>query len=92
MIALAEISTLKENLQVFSEFMRSSGVGALPLLPKPKSESDVAPVMTEEMMLADTTKSVKVLYEKLERSQESAAVVANLLNAPDHKLGAGAGR
>jgi hypothetical protein len=34
--------------------------------------------------MVDTNRSIQALYEKLKRSQDSAAVVANLLGAPDH--------
>jgi len=83
----ADIAALKENLQILSDLMRQTGVGALPLLPMPSdsSSSEPAAVMpTEEMMLADTSRSVQVLYDRMKRSQESAAVVANLLSAPEH--------
>jgi len=82
----ADIAALKQNLQILSELLRQTGVGALPLLPMPAdlALSQAAPVMpTEEMMLTDTSRSVQVLYERMKRTQESAAVVANLLSAPE---------
>lgn len=36
-------------------------------------------VPSEEKLLEDTTNGIKVLFERQKRSQESAAVVANLL-------------
>lgn len=57
--------------------MWQTGVGALPVLPLA-----VAPPM-ETQLMEDTNRSIQVLYEKLKRSQESAAVVANLLGAPE---------
>jgi hypothetical protein len=83
----ADIASLKQNLQMLSDLMRQTGVGALPLLPMPSEahSSQPAPVLpTEEMMLTDTSRSVQVLYDRMKRSQESAAVVANLLSAPEH--------
>ena len=83
----ADVTALKQNLQLLSDLMRQTGVGALPLLhlPSDSSSSQTAPVMpTEEMMLTDTSRSVQVLYDRMKRSQESAAVAANLLNAPEH--------
>jgi len=83
----ADITTLKQNLQMLSDLMRQTGVGALPLLPMPSDAPlpQPVPVMpTEEMMLADTSRSVQVLYDRMKTTQDSAAVVANLLNAPEH--------
>jgi hypothetical protein len=48
-------------------------------------------IPTEEMMLTDTSRSVQVLYDRMKKSQESAAVVANLLSTPEHG-GSRAGR
>lgn len=63
--------------------LRSSGVGALPLLPMTGPEAPtIAP--TEQQMIVDTNRSIQALYDRLKRSQDSAAVVANLLGAPDH--------
>lgn len=81
----ADIATLKQTLQLVSDMMRHTGVGALPLLPLPDGDSDPSSVLPkEEGLVGDTTRAVQVLYEKLKRSQESAAVVANLLSAPEH--------
>lgn len=76
----ADTTTLKQALQMLSEFMRHSGVGALPLIPLPTdSGQPVAPVVTEETILADTTKNVGVLYKRMKRNQDSAAVVVSLM-------------
>ena len=40
------------------------------------------PIPSEEKLMEDTMKGIKVLFEKQKRSQESAAVVANLLGGP----------
>lgn len=74
----ADIATLKQGLKVITDTMRQTGVGALPLLP---AGSTAAP--SEQQMIHDTGRAVQALYEKLKRSQESAAVVANLLGAPE---------
>lgn len=76
----ADTTTLKQALQMLSEFMRHSGVGALPLIPLPTDSGQlVAPVVTEETILADTTKNVGVLYKRMKRNQDSAAVVVSLM-------------
>ncbi|PPQ81147.1 hypothetical protein CVT25_015199 [Psilocybe cyanescens] len=72
----ADIATLKQMLTMVIEKLRQSGVGALPLIPA----SDPAPVVpTEKALLENRMSSVRALHEKLQRSQDSAAVVANLL-------------
>ncbi|KAF8148646.1 hypothetical protein B0H34DRAFT_668360 [Crassisporium funariophilum] len=75
----ANITALKQTLQLVVEMMRQTGVGALPLLP-PSTASSPPALPTEQKLLADTTKGLQVLYDKLQRSQESAAVAANLLS------------
>jgi len=66
-----------------------SGVGALPVLgvPEPSMGAPIPalpPVPTEDELLATTTNSLQILYDKLQKSQDSAAVVANLL-APERE-------
>ena len=79
-----DIATLKQNIPLLYDLLRQTGVGALPVIPVPTG-SDVPPIIpTEEMMLADATRSVQVLYDRMQRGQDSAAVVANLLSAPEH--------
>ena len=64
--------------------MRNTGVGALPLLPlQPNSENEATPVPTEQQLLTDTTRSLQALYDKVQRSYDSASAVANLLST-DH--------
>ncbi|KIK02923.1 hypothetical protein K443DRAFT_677261 [Laccaria amethystina LaAM-08-1] len=68
------IESLKQCIQDLYDTLRHSGIGALPLL-APNSKS----IPTEQQLLSDASRSVQVLYETLKRSQDSAAVVANLL-------------
>lgn len=61
-----------------------SGVGALPVLHLPEpavgiSISAMPHVPNEEDLLASTTKKLQILYDKVQKSQESAAVVGNLV-------------
>ncbi|KZP22118.1 hypothetical protein FIBSPDRAFT_492388 [Athelia psychrophila] len=81
-----EILALKQNIPLLYDLLRQTGLGALPVVPVPSSMSAEAPpiVPTEEMMLSDATRSVQVLYDRMQKSQGSAAVVANLLSAPEH--------
>jgi hypothetical protein len=62
--------------------MRNTGVGALPLLPL-QQNSEAIPVPTEQQLLTDTTRSLQSLYDKVQRSYDSASAVANLLST-DH--------
>jgi hypothetical protein len=62
--------------------MRNTGVGALPLLPL-QSNSEAVAVPTEQQLLTDTTRSLQALYDKVQRSYDSASAVANLLST-DH--------
>lgn len=73
---------------MLSNMLRSSGVGALPLLPTTGPEAPtIAP--TEQQMIINTNQSIQALYDQLKRSQDSAAVVANLLGAPDYAAARG---
>ena len=75
----ADITALKQVLANVIEKLRQSGVGALPIIPLPADPALPPVVPTEKELLESTTSSLRVLYERLQRSQESAAVVANLL-------------
>jgi len=78
----ANIATLKQTIKATADLLVQSGVGALPVLPIPNpGETVTAP--SEQQLLSDANHSIKLIYEQLRRNQESAAVVANLLGAPD---------
>jgi hypothetical protein len=70
-------------LQTIADIMRHSGVGALPLLPLPASPDVPFALPSEQQLMIETNQAIQALYEKLKRSQDSAAVVANLLGAPE---------
>jgi hypothetical protein len=72
----ADIAALKQTMRMLSDIMRHTGVGALPLL-----SMNTAPAGSTEQMIGDTTRAIQVIYDKLKRSQEGAAVVANLLTS-----------
>ena len=73
----ADLTALDQAIHALADLLRQSGVGAYPL-PAP----DVSPP-TEQELITDTTRGVQQLYEEFKRMQESSAVVANLLAAPD---------
>jgi hypothetical protein len=65
---------LSQAIEVLYDVLRQSSVGALPVL-KPTLNK----ATSEEQLMADSLRSVQILYERLKRSQESASVVVNLL-------------
>jgi hypothetical protein len=77
-LRLADIDALGRGINDLSDLMRHTGVGTLPLLSTHAGDSEQPP--TEQQMISDTARAIQVLYEKLKRSQEGSAVVANLLN------------
>ncbi|KAF8798430.1 hypothetical protein BYT27DRAFT_7203524 [Phlegmacium glaucopus] len=81
LVTESEIESLRQNLYLVIETMRHTGVGALPILPQPNSEA--TPVPTEQQLLTNTTQSLQALYDKVQRSYDSATAVANLLST-DH--------
>lgn len=74
------MNELKDALQTLVEFLRQSGVGALPLL----NATDSLP--TEDKLMADLSKSTEHEYANHQRVQESSAVVFNLLSSADQAL------
>lgn len=87
------ILELKLALDSLMTLLRSTGIGALPLLPPPSTSStsespndtgrqgppSTIPVPSEAQLLGTANHTVKTLYDTLKKKQESAAVVANLL-------------
>jgi hypothetical protein len=71
----AEIATLKQDLQTLMDLMRQTGVGSLPLHP---TDEIVHNGLNPDMITRDTT----ALYDRLQRIQENAATVVNLLGPP----------
>ncbi|KAJ7479659.1 hypothetical protein FB451DRAFT_1239513, partial [Mycena latifolia] len=80
----ADLATLKQTLQMVADLMRHTGVGGLPLLPVADG-TETAPLPTEEQLITQTTRAVQVLYDQLKRGQDSAAVIANLLNSAERR-------
>ncbi|KAG6865064.1 hypothetical protein C0993_008325 [Termitomyces sp. T159_Od127] len=78
----ANLGTLKQEIEEISQLMLQSGVGALPLLPI-SAPDEAMPRPTEQQLLAEVNNSIRSVFEQMKRSQDSAAVVANLLGTPD---------
>ncbi|KAG7095385.1 hypothetical protein E1B28_006141 [Marasmius oreades] len=91
----ADLANLQQNLHLISDMMRHSGVGALPLLAAPPSPvvgptNDVSMSQeptppAEDTMVADATRSIEVLYDRLRKVQEAAGVVGNLLGSSQNQ-------
>ncbi|KAJ6584210.1 hypothetical protein B0H10DRAFT_2096269 [Mycena sp. CBHHK59/15] len=79
----ADLAALKQTLQMITDMMRQSGAGGLLLISVPDG-GPAPPIPTEDQLISHTTRSVQILYDQLKRGQDSAAVVANLLNSTDH--------
>ncbi|TFK47426.1 hypothetical protein OE88DRAFT_1686403 [Heliocybe sulcata] len=70
----AFVNSLKQQIQSLMTLLRQSGIGALPVLPSG------VPV-SEEQLLADTTKAIQALYERHNKIHDSTGIVASLLGA-----------
>ncbi|THH11066.1 hypothetical protein EW145_g907 [Phellinidium pouzarii] len=82
MAAAADIISARHYIDMFSDFLSQTGVGALPLLTTPSDSSMVTPP-DEGALLAQTTGAVTALYARQKQIQENNAVVASLLGASE---------
>ncbi|EIW85901.1 hypothetical protein CONPUDRAFT_160826 [Coniophora puteana RWD-64-598 SS2] len=73
----ADFRELTSLLHALHDFFHQSGLGALPLLPMPGDTHHEPPTFPSEPEL---TQAVGAAFDRLKRSQESAAVVSSLLN------------
>ncbi|KAI6152812.1 hypothetical protein EDD17DRAFT_1513116 [Pisolithus thermaeus] len=70
------------SLAQTEDFLKTTGVGAYPLLPSdPQSAASGPP--SEQHLIAEMNREVRFLYEKLKRIQESSGVVAQHLSTLD---------
>ena len=72
---VADIAGLKQALFVLVELLRQTGVGALPL--EPPQVPDPRPDST---LVEEETRIVQALYERQQRIQDGAGVVAGFLS------------
>jgi hypothetical protein len=70
-----DIATLKQDLHTLTDLMRQTGVGSLPLHP---TDEIMQNGLDPDVITRDTT----ALYERLQRIQENAVTVVNLLGPP----------
>ncbi|KAF9648733.1 hypothetical protein BDM02DRAFT_3186843 [Thelephora ganbajun] len=74
-----EILALKAAIVALDDFLRETGLGALPVLPPGTVLGSPLP-FTEEDLLGEVSKGVQMLYEKSKRTYDSAKIVADLLS------------
>ena len=72
---VADIAGLKQALFVLVELLRQTGVGALPLEPPQVPDPRPDPTLVEE-----ETRIAQALYERQQRIQDGAGVVAGFLS------------
>ncbi|KAG8216765.1 hypothetical protein J3R82DRAFT_7009 [Butyriboletus roseoflavus] len=80
----ADLTALDQAIYALADVLRQSGVGAYPLPVPVDGARNAASPPTEQQLIADTTRGVQQSYEVFKRMQESSAVVANLLAAPEN--------
>ncbi|KAA1474999.1 hypothetical protein DENSPDRAFT_782680 [Dentipellis sp. KUC8613] len=74
----ANLANLKLGLQNLSDVLRTTGVGALPLV-----EMGTMQGPPEEQLVQQTTEAIKTLFTQHTRNQENAVVAVNLLTASE---------
>jgi hypothetical protein len=82
---LANMAALRQSLNVLSDLLQHTALGGLPLVPLPIDPDQPAPIpiLTEDQIIADTTRATQLYYERLSRLQDGASAVANLLNSQE---------
>ncbi|KLO15811.1 hypothetical protein SCHPADRAFT_938400 [Schizopora paradoxa] len=81
--AAEDITSLRDCLDAFADFLAQTGVGALPL-PSPSTATIVSPTtgaVDEEKLMKMTTARIEKLYAMQRQIQENNGVAANLLVA-----------
>jgi hypothetical protein len=69
---------LRQSLQTLNELLHTTGVGSLPLL-----SPDATETPTEEQLAEQANKAIRTLFTLHTRMQETAAVAANIMAAPE---------
>ncbi|KAI0257181.1 hypothetical protein BJV78DRAFT_1115893 [Lactifluus subvellereus] len=76
--AAENLAALRQSLQTLNELLYTTGVGSLPLLPPETTEPP-----TEEQLADQANKAITTLFTLHTRMQETAAVAANIMAAPE---------
>ncbi|KAI6125583.1 hypothetical protein EDD16DRAFT_1557468, partial [Pisolithus croceorrhizus] len=78
----ADLIALHQTLHTLADFLKTTGVGAFPLLlSDPQSAASGIPI--EQHLIAEMNWEARFLYEKLKRIRESSGVVAQHLSTLD---------
>ncbi|KAI9512534.1 hypothetical protein F5148DRAFT_1146024 [Russula earlei] len=72
------LATLRQQLRTLDELLYTTGVGSLPLLPPEATEP-----FTEEQLADQANKAISTLFTLHTRMQETAAVAASIMAAPE---------
>ncbi|KAI6020701.1 hypothetical protein PISMIDRAFT_105536 [Pisolithus microcarpus 441] len=78
----ADLIALDQVLHTLADFLKTTGIGAYPLLPSDAQGAACGP-LTEQHLILQMNHEVQFLYEKLKRIQESSGVVAQHLSMLD---------
>ncbi|KAH9982848.1 hypothetical protein BGW80DRAFT_1161895 [Lactifluus volemus] len=76
--AAENLVALRQSLQTLNELLHTTGVGSLPLL-----SPDATETPTEEQLAEQANKAIRTLFTLHTRMQETAAVAANIMAAPE---------
>ncbi len=78
-----DITSLRDCLNAFADFLAQTGVGALPLPSPSTTTTMVSPtgIIDEEKLMKATTERIEKLYAIQRQMQENNGVAANLLGA-----------
>ncbi len=77
-IALETLAALRQCLRTLNDVLYTTGVGSLPLLPPEATEPS-----TEEQLAEQANKAISTLFTLHTRMQETAAVAASIMAAPE---------
>lgn len=72
------LDALRQCLRTLNDILYTTGVGSLPLLPPEATEAS-----TEEQLAEQATKANSTLFTLHRRMQDTAAVAANMMAAPE---------
>ena len=89
---LDSLTSLRTSLAELRQFLKDTGIGALPITPSPSSSVVDGPTdrPTTTVNETDMTKWVDEIYARVQRQKDSASVALNIL-APSGASSAGVG-
>jgi hypothetical protein len=72
------LAALRQCLRTLNELLYTTGVGSLPILPLEATQP-----FTEEQLAEQANKAISTLFTLHTRMQETAAVAASIMGAPE---------